>query len=54
VRHPALAISIGALNFGPQKALPVLFPCVITFVAIAMLYMAVRGRRAAAAALPAR
>lgn len=54
MRHPALAISIGALNFGPQKALPVLFPCVITFVAIAMLYMTIRGRRAAAAALPAR
>jgi BASS family bile acid:Na+ symporter len=44
VRHPVLAITIASANFSPQKALPVLVPCVITFIAIAMIYLAVRGR----------
>jgi BASS family bile acid:Na+ symporter len=48
VRHPVLALTIGSMNFGPKNALPVLVPCVITFIAVAMVYMAVRGKRAAA------
>jgi len=40
VRHPVLAITIGAMNFGKQAALPVLVPCVITFIVVAMLYLA--------------
>jgi hypothetical protein len=42
VRHPALAIMIGSANFGSERALPVLVPCVITFMAIATVYMSVR------------
>ena len=44
VRHPTLAITIATMNFSPQKALPVLIPCVITFVAVAMVYMFWRRR----------
>jgi BASS family bile acid:Na+ symporter len=44
VRHPVLAITIGAANFTPQKALPVLVPCVLTFMAVAMVYLFWRGR----------
>jgi bile acid:Na+ symporter, BASS family len=44
VRHPLLAITIGAANFTPQKALPVLVPCVLTFMAVAMVYLFWRGR----------
>jgi BASS family bile acid:Na+ symporter len=44
VRHPMLAITIATMNFSPQKALPVLIPCVITFIAVAMVYMFWRGR----------
>jgi len=40
VRHPVLAITIGAMNFGKQAALPVLVPCVITFIVVAVLYLA--------------
>jgi len=46
VRHPVLALTIAGMNFGPKNALPVLVPCVITFIAVAMVYMAVRGKRA--------
>jgi len=42
VRHPALAISIAAENFTPQKALPVLVPCVLVFVAVATIYLVLR------------
>ena len=42
VRHPVLAITIGTMNFGPQWALPVLVPCVVTFIAIAMAYIVMR------------
>jgi BASS family bile acid:Na+ symporter len=42
VRHPALAIAIGTANFGSERALPVLVPCAITFMAIATVYMFVR------------
>jgi BASS family bile acid:Na+ symporter len=44
VRHPVLAITIGVMNFGRQWALPALVPCVITFIAIAMVYMFLRKR----------
>jgi len=44
VRHPAMAITIAATNFSPERALPVVVPCVLTFVAIAMVYMRLRGR----------
>lgn len=53
VRHPVLALTIAGVNFGAKNALPVLVPCVITFIAIAMIYMAVRGKRAAASKLQA-
>ena len=42
VRHPALAITIGAMNFTLQRTLPVLVPCVVTFIAVAMVYMFLR------------
>lgn len=44
VRHPVLALTIATANFSPQKALPVLIPCVLTFIAIAMVYLFWRGR----------
>jgi BASS family bile acid:Na+ symporter len=44
VRHPVLAISIAALNFSPAKALPVLVPCVITCIVVAIVYINLRGR----------
>ena len=48
VRHPVLAITIAGANFTPQKALPVLVPCVITFIVVAMVYLFWRGRGLAA------
>jgi len=45
VRHPALAIGIAVAASSSQQAMPVLVPCVITFIAVAMIYMAARGRR---------
>jgi BASS family bile acid:Na+ symporter len=44
VRHPALALAIGGANFTPQKALPVLVPCVITFIVVATIYLTWRGK----------
>ena len=44
VRHPTLALTIGAANFGSDRALPVLVPCILTFVAIATVYLVVRRR----------
>jgi BASS family bile acid:Na+ symporter len=46
VRHPALALAIGAANFTRERALLVLVPCVVTFVVVATLYLAWRGRSA--------
>lgn len=46
VRHPALALAIGAANFNRERALLVLVPCVITFVVMATIYLAWRGRSA--------
>jgi BASS family bile acid:Na+ symporter len=48
VRHPVLAITIAASNFSPEKALPVLIPCVLVFIIIAMVYLLLRKRAAAA------
>jgi bile acid:Na+ symporter, BASS family len=44
VRHPGLAIAIGTLNFTAQATLPVLLPCIITFMVIANVYLFVRAR----------
>jgi BASS family bile acid:Na+ symporter len=51
VRHPALAITIAALNFSPEKAMPVLFPCVLVFIVVAMAYLLWRKRGLAAGTL---
>ena len=48
VRHPVLAITIGVLNFTPEKALPVLVPCVLVFIVVAMVYLLLRKRSLAA------
>jgi BASS family bile acid:Na+ symporter len=58
VRHPGLAITIGAENFSPQRALPVLVPCVLVCAVVATAYLlfrrrAVRANSAGAADLPA-
>ena len=46
VRHPGLAIAIGATNFTSQQALSVLLPCILTFIVIATAYLVWRGRSA--------
>lgn len=51
VRHPALALTIASLNFTPQRALPVLVPCVLVFIAVAMVYLLWRRRSLAGKAL---
>jgi len=48
VRHPALALTIGVMNFTPEKALPVLVPCVLVFMLIAIFYLVGRKKSAAA------
>jgi predicted Na+-dependent transporter len=45
VRHPGLAIAIGTTNFTAQQTLPVLVPCIVTFLVIANIYLALRARR---------
>jgi bile acid:Na+ symporter, BASS family len=49
VRHPVLALTIGAESFSQAQALPVLVPCVLTFILVAMIYLFIRGRMAPAA-----
>jgi BASS family bile acid:Na+ symporter len=49
VRHPGLAIAIGSTNFTPQAALPVLLPCIVTFMVIANVYLVLRARSMPAA-----
>jgi BASS family bile acid:Na+ symporter len=44
VRHPGLAVAIGTTNFTAQQALPVLLPCILTFMVTAMIYLYWRGR----------
>jgi BASS family bile acid:Na+ symporter len=46
-RHPALAFAIGSMNFTVAKTLPVMGPVILTFIIIAVIYMAVRGKRTA-------
>ena len=46
VRHPVLALTIAASNFTPQRALPVLVPCVLVFIFLAMVYLLLRKRSA--------
>jgi BASS family bile acid:Na+ symporter len=46
VRHPALAITIAVSNFTAAKALPVLVPCVLVFIILAMAYMVLRKKTA--------
>jgi len=48
VRHPALALTIGVTNFSPEKALPVLIPCVLVFIFIAVVYLVGRKKSAVA------
>ena len=49
VRHPALALTIGVANYSLARTLPVLVPCVLTFILVAMVYMFIRGRMQPAA-----
>jgi bile acid:Na+ symporter, BASS family len=49
VRHPLLALSIGASSFSQAQAVPVLVPCVLTFIVVAMIYLLIRGRMTSAA-----
>ena len=44
VRHPGLAIAIGTTNFTAQETLPVLVPCIVTFMVIANVYLFLRAR----------
>ena len=44
VRHPGLAIAIGTTNFTAQETLPVLLPCILTFMIIANIYLFLRAR----------
>lgn len=44
VRHPVLAITIAVSSFSRAEALPVLIPCVLVFILIALLYLFCRGR----------
>ena len=46
VRHPALALTIGVSNYTAAIALPILVPCVLVFIIIAMLYMVLRKKTA--------
>jgi BASS family bile acid:Na+ symporter len=46
-RHPGLAMTIAALNFSPQKALPVLIPYLIVFMVVTTIYLQWRKRRSA-------
>ncbi len=44
-RHPGLAMTIAALNFSPQTALPVLIPYLIVFTVLTTVYLQWRKRR---------
>jgi BASS family bile acid:Na+ symporter len=53
VRHPGLAVAIGTINFTAQQALPVLLPCILTFMVVATIYLYWRGRTAELGTSPA-
>jgi bile acid:Na+ symporter, BASS family len=44
VRHPVLALTIATANLPPHKALPVVIPCVLTFIVVAAIYLVFRGK----------
>ena len=46
-RHPGLAMTIAALNFNPQKMLPLLIPYLIVSMVVTTIYMQWRKRRSA-------
>lgn len=46
-RHPGLAMTIAALNFSPQKALPVLVPYLVVYMVVTTVYLEWRKRRPA-------
>jgi bile acid:Na+ symporter, BASS family len=46
-RHPGLAMTIAALNFSPQKALPVLVPYLVVFMVVTTVYLQWRKWRSA-------
>jgi len=46
-RHPGLAMTIAALNFSPQKTLPVLVPYMVVFIVVTTVYLLWRKRRLA-------
>jgi BASS family bile acid:Na+ symporter len=50
-RHPGLAMTIAALNFSRQEALPVLIPYLLVFTVITTVYLQWRKRRLAACSL---
>lgn len=46
-RHPGLAMTIAALNFDPQKALPVLVPYLVVSMVVTTIYLQWRRRSSA-------
>jgi predicted Na+-dependent transporter len=44
VRHPMVALTIASSNFTPAKAVPVLFPCILTFMLLGMVFLAIRSK----------
>lgn len=50
VRHPGLAFTIAAMNFTPERALPVMGPCILTFILVAYIYIFLHRRRTASGA----
>jgi bile acid:Na+ symporter, BASS family len=49
VRHPTVALTIGISSFSQALALPVLVACILTFILVAVVYLAVvRGRQSLA------
>lgn len=44
-RHPVLAMAIGGANFGVERTLPILAPCILTSSAVAILYLVWRRIR---------
>jgi len=51
-RHPGLAMTIAALNFSPNKALPVLIPYLVVFAILSTMYLHWRKRHIPEPTLP--
>jgi BASS family bile acid:Na+ symporter len=47
VRHPALALMIATSNYTPERALPIMLPCILVFILAAVGYMLWRRKSAA-------